>query len=115
MTANNFTSMAQLETYYVDHVLQYIGSMKRTPLVWEEVFDNGAKITPDTVVDVWKGGWQATMGRVTAKGYRAVLSHPWYLNYHDGTSFFPVFLLLKSLTFYLPSSHCSRLESLLQD
>lgn len=35
---------------------------------------------PDAVVDVWKGGWEAIMGDVTAAGLRGVLSHPWYLD-----------------------------------
>ena len=38
MHARNYTSFAQLETYYVDHVLASVNAMKKTPLVWEEVF-----------------------------------------------------------------------------
>ena len=36
-------------------------------MVWQEIFDNGAKILPDTVIDVWKGGnWQEEMVKVRA-------------------------------------------------
>ena len=51
-------------------------------IVWQEIYDNGAKILPDTVIDVWKGGnWQAEMANVTRDGFHAVLSAPFYLNY----------------------------------
>ena len=39
------------------------------------------KILPDTVVDVWKGGWNNTIARVTEAGFHSVLSAPFYLNY----------------------------------
>jgi len=46
------------------------------------VFDNQDQIAADTVVEVWKGGqWENEMKKITAKGYRAILSAPWYLNY----------------------------------
>lgn len=81
MKARQWTDYTKLESFYVDHVLQNIASANKTPLVWEEVFDNGAHITPDTVVDAWKGHWQITLAEITYAGYRAVLSQPWYLNY----------------------------------
>jgi hexosaminidase len=78
---------------------------------WEEIFDNGLKLASDTVVAVWKfhstgaaegsnavsgssagvaegsnvasGSmtWQEETYNVTAAGFRAVISSPWYLNY----------------------------------
>ncbi len=53
-------------------------------IVWQEIFDNGLKIDPRTIVDVWKGEsseWQKELARVTAKGFSAILSAPFYLNY----------------------------------
>ncbi len=40
------------------------------------------QIRDDTVVHVWKSdNYTAEMAAVTAAGYRALLSAPWYLNY----------------------------------
>ena len=39
------------------------------------------QVLPNTVIDVWKGGWEAEMDKVTAGGLHAVLSTCWYLNY----------------------------------
>ena len=41
------------------------------------------KVAVDTVVHVWKRtspDYKADMARVTAAGYRVILSAPWYLN-----------------------------------
>ena len=34
-----------------------------------------------TILQVWKGGWQETTKNITAKGYKVILSSPFYLNY----------------------------------
>ena len=36
---------------------------------------------PDTVIHVWKGGWQNELAKVTARKLRALISTPWYLDY----------------------------------
>ena len=75
---------AGLESYYIQQILELVQNLpnKRTPIVWQEVFDNGLEITPETIVDVWKGGnYQEELAVVTAKGFNTILSAPWYLNY----------------------------------
>ncbi|RXG58360.1 Beta-hexosaminidase subunit alpha, partial [Armadillidium vulgare] len=54
-------------------------------IVWEEVFNNGVQIAPDTVVHVWKHSstpilFYSEIASVTAAGYQALLSSCWYLN-----------------------------------
>ena len=53
------------------------------PSRWQEIVDNGAKVRPDTVIDVWIGGWpgsQAELAKATKAGFHTVLSAPFYLN-----------------------------------
>mmetsp|Transcript_42112 Transcript_42112/g.82721 ORF Transcript_42112/g.82721 Transcript_42112/m.82721 type:complete len:441 (-) Transcript_42112:324-1646(-) len=72
---------SQLESYYEVQLLQILKQQNMSYMVWEEIFDNGVQILPDTVVDVWKGGWNNTIAKVTEAGFHSVLSAPFYLNY----------------------------------
>jgi hexosaminidase len=41
---------------------------------------NILKVKPDTIVEVWKGGYPAELGTVTSLGYKTLLSSCWYLS-----------------------------------
>lgn len=75
------TDYSKLESYYVAKLLEIVDKYRAGAVVWQEVFDNGVKVHPDTVIEVWKGGEQKEMAAVTAAGLRAILSSPWYLDY----------------------------------
>ena len=71
---------AGLETLYEQKLLNMLEKQGTSYIVWQELFDNGAKLVPNTVIDVWKGGnWQEEMSNVTAAGFHTVLSAPFYL------------------------------------
>ena len=38
------------------------------------------KVDSGTVVHVWKTPWQSELFNVTKKGYKSLISTPWYLN-----------------------------------
>jgi hexosaminidase len=86
MVAMGFgTNYALLENYYEQQLLDLVGGLNKSYIVWQEVFDNGVKIRPDTVVHAWKGGSTAAglaeLELITAAGFRGILSAGWYLNY----------------------------------
>ncbi|XP_061656143.1 beta-hexosaminidase subunit beta isoform X1 [Phyllopteryx taeniolatus] len=74
---------SELESLYIQRLLDIVASTKKGCVIWQEVFDNGVKLKADTLIHVWKGTqqqYQNEMANVTAAGYRTLLSTPWYLN-----------------------------------
>ncbi|XP_067885637.1 beta-hexosaminidase subunit beta isoform X2 [Heterodontus francisci] len=70
----------KLESFYIKKVLDIVTANLKGYMVWQEVFDNGVKLKPDTIIHVWKGGYQQQMAAVTAAKFHALLSSPWYMN-----------------------------------
>jgi len=65
------------ETQYEQKLLNILKDQGTRYIVWQEIFDNGAKILPDTVIDVWKGGnWQEEMVKVRASHLRTLVRDP---------------------------------------
>ena len=111
---------SKLEQYYETNILQIAKELNQDYIVWlvltkiyyitliriiinlliindrQEIIDNGLQVEPSTVVEVWKNSppWQQEMYKVTAKGLRAILSTPWYLNYisygEDWTKYYAI-------------------------
>ncbi|XP_053303923.1 beta-hexosaminidase subunit beta isoform X1 [Spea bombifrons] len=82
MTEHGFGGdYCKLESFYVQNILEIVSSFKKGYIVWQEVFDNKDKINPDTIVEVWKGErCFEELYKVTAAGFQAILSSPWYLD-----------------------------------
>uniref|UniRef100_A0A672MCB7 Beta-hexosaminidase n=1 Tax=Sinocyclocheilus grahami TaxID=75366 RepID=A0A672MCB7_SINGR len=76
------TDYSKLESFYIQRLLDIVAATKKGYMVWQEVFDNGVKLKADTQIHVWKGRpqYQDEMAQVTAAGFNALLSTPWYLN-----------------------------------
>ncbi|XP_070541930.1 beta-hexosaminidase subunit beta-like isoform X2 [Ptychodera flava] len=72
---------SKLESYYIERLLEIMQTLKAGYIVWQDVFDNKVQVEPDTLIHVWKGGYQDELGSVTKAGHQTILSSPWYLNY----------------------------------
>ncbi|XP_062905312.1 beta-hexosaminidase subunit beta isoform X1 [Mobula hypostoma] len=72
----------KLESFYVQNILDIVTAHLKGYMVWQEVFDNGVKIKPDTVVEVWLSStMKAELSKVTLAGFTTILAAPWYLDY----------------------------------
>lgn len=64
--------------YFIAHGQNYLLSAGRTPVHWQEVFENDSKISPKSVIQVWED--KPTLKKVVVGGFRALLSAGWYLD-----------------------------------
>ncbi|XP_040842104.1 beta-hexosaminidase subunit beta [Ochotona curzoniae] len=72
---------SKLESFYMQNLLNIVSSVRKKSIVWQEVYDDGAKLPPDTVVEVWKGEFYRTeLSQITNSGLPVILSAPWYLD-----------------------------------
>ncbi|GAB5572310.1 beta-hexosaminidase subunit alpha isoform X1 [Prionailurus iriomotensis] len=75
----------QLESFYIQTLLNIVSAYGKGYVVWQEVFDNKVKVPPDTIIQVWREevpvNYLKELELITRAGLRALLSAPWYLNH----------------------------------
>ncbi|XP_077923315.1 beta-hexosaminidase subunit beta [Halichoerus grypus] len=72
----------RLESLYIQKLLGIVSTINKGAIVWQEVFDDHAKLQPGTVVQVWKNEkYDEEQTQVTAAGFPVILSAPWYLDW----------------------------------
>lgn len=86
MKRNNISDIKELLSLYSRELLKIVTDLGQNRndgsgyIVWQEVFDNGVKLKPDTIVQIWSGD-SYDVDRVTKSGLRALFSTCWYLDY----------------------------------
>jgi hexosaminidase len=81
MKKNGINSTADLENFFETKVLALAAKYNIHPMVWQELFNNGLKLAPSTVIEVWKGADYQTLKEVVQAGYQATMSGFWYLDH----------------------------------
>ena len=78
---------SELESYWMEKVINMTESNDFKYIVWEESFSNGAPLTKNAVVQVWKD-WTgfhppSTIRSAIQRGFKALLSAPWYFDWPE--------------------------------
>lgn len=88
MKMKGYSHYDQLQSEYVEKVLEMVNGLNATAIVWQEAFTSGLKLRNDTVVHAWIGDGLRIMADSTKAGYRALLSAGWYLDHLQFSSDF---------------------------
>jgi hexosaminidase len=75
-------------TYYSSKVLDLMKTIGGKSMVWQDVWDDGVKLPPETMIEIWKDTsllsdsprWSYYLSKATSEGYDAILAAPFYLN-----------------------------------
>lgn len=100
MKTFNISTFEQLEEFYIQKLIDNISSLNSSSIVWQEVYTNGVKLPPGTVVHVWTGDQKKLLSKVlfylifltatlfflctiqiTRDNLPALLSSCWYLDH----------------------------------
>lgn len=46
---------AEVEQFYIQRIVDMTRNLSHKAIVWQEVFENGVQLAPETVVHVWTG------------------------------------------------------------
>ena len=55
MKKENITRYEVLEERYIQRIVDMVKDLHHKSIVWQEVFENGVRLSPGTVVHVWTG------------------------------------------------------------
>ncbi|XP_052125697.1 beta-hexosaminidase subunit beta-like [Frankliniella occidentalis] len=71
----------RLQSDYLRWLTTEVQRLNRTPVVWQEAWQNGNFNADDVIVHIWLGNAMDLMNQVTRRGFRALLSETWYLDH----------------------------------
>ncbi|XP_016529204.1 beta-hexosaminidase subunit alpha isoform X2 [Poecilia formosa] len=72
---------SKLEAFYIEKIVNITSVLRKTSIVWQDVFDYHERRKFLSVVEVWKQGcYLCEVRRVVKAGLRVILASPWYLD-----------------------------------
>lgn len=66
MKEKNITLYSELESYYIQKLVNIVQQQQSRMIVWQEVFENNVTIPLDTVVQVWISPFYDTLQEVSS-------------------------------------------------
>eukprot|EP01094_Clydonella_sp_ATCC50884_P010127 TRINITY_DN1968_c0_g1_i1.p1 TRINITY_DN1968_c0_g1~~TRINITY_DN1968_c0_g1_i1.p1 ORF type:complete len:548 (+),score=159.09 TRINITY_DN1968_c0_g1_i1:50-1693(+) len=78
MQQHGISSSTQLLQYFETNMQKVLANVGKKPVVWEDLFDAGIQLSPDTIVEIWDGS--TTLKKVVQAGLQAINAYGWYLN-----------------------------------
>jgi len=77
MQQNGIATYLELENYFVGKTQVIAKQSSKTLINWQELFNDGISLQPNTIVQVWKD--HETLDAVVTAGYQGLMSFGWYL------------------------------------
>ncbi|XP_014662120.1 PREDICTED: beta-hexosaminidase subunit beta-like [Priapulus caudatus] len=90
MKKNKLKKYKDLQQMYATKLMKIVSRLKMKYIVWQDPLDEGAKVSKDAIVEVWKN--IQNIASVVEMGYTTITSAGWYLddigNKDDWQSFY---------------------------
>ncbi|CAK6950979.1 beta-hexosaminidase subunit alpha [Scomber scombrus] len=81
MKKMGFGDFTKLEAFYIENIVNITNALKKTSIVWQDVFDYHERRSSLSVVEVWREGcYLCEVRRVVKAGLKVILASPWYLD-----------------------------------
>ncbi|KAG7245377.1 hypothetical protein INR49_010827 [Caranx melampygus] len=72
---------SKLQAFYMEKIMNITSDLKKTSIVWQDVFDYHERCSTLSVVEVWREGcYLCEVRKVVKAGIRVILASPWYLD-----------------------------------
>lgn len=75
MEKQNISTYNELESYFIQQIINNVNNLNSKSIVWEEVFSNGVTLPLDTVIQVWKDDWHRVLEAVRFNEILIILKH----------------------------------------
>jgi len=79
--SHGMTKANELLNYFESILTDIASSCNKTPIVWQELINEGVDLPPETIIDVWKGFDTKTIEDATRRNYTVIVSGCWYLDH----------------------------------
>ena len=68
--------------YFVARTSKIALKYGKTPIVWNEVYDNfGSELDKQIIIQLWQGGERQKRQRIVDEGFKVIVSYGWYLDH----------------------------------